>query len=247
MNKITITEEIVMNTAEKEVFRMLRTNLEFTGIDNKVIALTSFNKNTGKTTVAFSLANVIAESGKKVLFIDADIRNSVLAYRLQYEQEPKGLSHLLSGQSELSEVIYQTNYNRLFLLPSGIFPKNPTELLGHERFASMIEAVRKLFDYVIVDTAPVGTVIDAAVVAKVCDGTILVIEQNKVSRSDAVAMADQIRRANPNILGVVMNKVKTKGTGHYGYGYGRYGSYGSYGHYGHYGHGSNESEEEVAE
>lgn len=221
MDKIVINEEVEMSRQEKEIFRMLRTNIEFSGIHNKVLAITSFGANNGKSTVSFNLACIFAEAGKKVLFIDGDIRNSVLAYRLGIRGANKGLSHFLSGQCELNDSIYMTNRARLYFMPAGIFPINPTELLGSERFEKLVTAVREAFEYVIIDTAPLGQVIDAAVVAKVCDGSILVLEAEHSSRSKVGAVLQQLRLANPNIIGVVINKVKTKGSsGYYGYGYG---------------------------
>lgn len=219
MEKVTINAEVDMSRQEREIFRTLRTNIEFTGVENRIIAVTSCMPNDGKSTVAFNMACIFAESGKKTLLMDADLRKSVLLKRLRGNM--KGLSHLLSGQASAADAIYSTNIEKLYLMPTGVFPSNPTELLGNERFQQLIAALRDNFEYVIVDTPPVGNVIDAAVVAKQCDGTILVLAADRISKGDAIAVTEQMRAANENILGVVLNKVDLKSSGYYG----KYGNY----------------------
>ena len=232
---MNLKDENEISPVMKDVYRRLRTNIEFTGADNQTICITSCAENDGKSTVSFHLAEIFAEDEKNVLLIDADMRNSVL-YRLQgFEKNLPGLSNVLSGQSRLSETIYKTNQPHLYLMPTGRFPANPTELLNKERFDRIVETVRNSFDYVIIDTPPLGPVIDAAVIAKVVDGSILVISANRVSRRAAAVIKNQLIQANSNLLGVILNRVETtkKGYGYgdgYGYGYG-YG-YGQEGHRG---------------
>lgn len=221
MEKVTINAEVDMSRQEREIFRTLRTNIEFTGVENRIIAVTSCMPNDGKSTVAFNMACIFAESGKKTLLVDADLRKSVLLKRLRLNESMKGLSHLLSGQTSAVDAMYGTNIENLYLMPTGVFPSNPTELLANERFQQLITVLRDSFEYVIVDTPPVGNVIDAAVVAKQCDGTILVIASDRISKGDAVAVTEQMRAANENILGVVLNKVDLKNSSYYG----KYGTY----------------------
>lgn len=221
MEKVTINAEVDMSRQEREIFRTLRTNIEFTGVENRIIAVTSCMPNDGKSTVAFNMACIFAESGKKTLLVDADLRKSVLLKRLRLNESMKGLSHLLSGQTSAGDAMYGTNIENLYLMPTGVFPSNPTELLANERFQQLITVLRDSFEYVIVDTPPVGNVIDAAVVAKQCDGTILVIASDRISKGDAVAVTEQMRAANENILGVVLNKVDLKNSSYYG----KYGTY----------------------
>ena len=221
MEKVTINAEIDMSRREIEIFRTLRTNIEFTGVENRVIAVTSCMPNDGKSTVAFNMACTFAESGKKTLLVDADLRKSVLLKRLRLEGAIKGLSHFLSGQASTKDVIYSTNIENLYLMPTGVFPSNPTELLGNERFQQLSTVLRESFEYVIVDTPPIGNVIDAAVAAKQCDGTILVMAPDRISKGDAIAATEQMRAANENILGVVLNKVDLKDSSYYG----KYGTY----------------------
>ncbi|MDY2628727.1 MAG: CpsD/CapB family tyrosine-protein kinase [Lachnospiraceae bacterium] len=216
-----------LTNREKEVYRTLRTNLEFTGIENRAIVVTSRLANDGKTTISYYLSSALAESGKNTLFIDADLRKSVFAYRMQMEGNPKGLSHYLSGKENWQDVVYPTNYKNLSVMPTGVFPSNPTELLAKPRFKQAIDEMKEVYDYVIVDAPPVGLVIDAAVIARCCDASMLVLASDQSSRNDVKRLISQLKAANPNFLGVVLNKVETKKHGYYG----KYGSYGSYGYY----------------
>lgn len=218
----------------KEAYKTLRTNIEFSGSDIRVIAVTSCTPNEGKSSVAMELARAFAEAGKKTVLIDADLRKSVLVGRYKTGAVRRGLTHALIGREELESVMCTTNVQNLCIIFSGPVPPNPSELLGGARFQSALEELRLRFDYVIVDTPPLGSVIDAAVAARKCDGTILVIENNAISYRFAQRVKDQLDKTESRILGVVLNKVdmSTKGYyGHYGRYYGKY--YGKY--YGRYG------------
>ena len=228
----------------KESLRALKTNIQFCGDDNRVILITSSIPNEGKSTVSFELARSLTESGKKVLLIDTDMRKSVLVGRLRAVAEKgeiKGLSHYLSGMNKMEDVVYVTNIDRLFMVFAGPSVPNPTEILEKVYFKALIEFGRKFFDYVLVDCAPIGAAIDAAVVAKQCDGAVLVVGQGMSKARMIKGVLKQLEASGIRILGVVLNKVKMnkKGYGygyHYGYGYG-YGYGSAYGSYG------NESEE----
>ena len=165
MDKLQLVEKEPLTNQEKEVYRTLRTNIEFTGVENRVLAITSCMPDDGKSTVSFQLASAFAENGKRTLYIDADLRKSIFVQRFGIEGNPKGLSHYLSGQMGINDVIYSTNKNGLYVIPVGKFPSNPTELFAKDRFGKMLEELKKLFDYIIVDTPPLGSVIDAAVIA----------------------------------------------------------------------------------
>ena len=228
----------------KESLRALKTNIQFCGDDNRVILITSSIPNEGKSTVSFELARSLTESGKKVLLIDTDMRKSVLVGRFRAVAENgeiKGLSHYLSGMNKMEDVVYVTDINRLFMVFAGPSVPNPTEILEKVYFKELIEFGRKFFDYVLVDCAPIGAAIDAAVVAKQCDGAVLVVGQGMSKARMIKGVLKQLEASGIRILGVVLNKVKMnkKGYGygyHYGYGYG-YGYGSAYGSYG------NESEE----
>ena len=215
MNKLIINEDEIMSQQAREVFRSFRSNIEFTGVDNRAIVITSCLPADGKSTVSLRLAMIFAESDKKTVLVDADMRRSVLMRRVHAEGDTSvGLSHVLSGQKSVAEALCETN---LYVIPSGKFPTNSTELLGNARFEELIDALKKTFDYVIVDTPPLGSVVDAAVAAKHCDGSVLVIAEGKDSRKMAKSVLEQLKAANPNFLGVAMNNVEVRKSDYYYY------------------------------
>ena len=212
-----------------ESLRTLKTNIQFCGDDIKTILLTSSIPNEGKSTVSFELARSLTESGKKVLLIDTDMRKSVLIGRLgavlPEKGEIYGLSHYLSGQKKLSDVLYVTQIPKLFMIFAGPSVPNPTEILEKRYFAELIAFAKEQFDYVLIDCAPIGAAIDAAVVAKHCDGAILVIAQGMAGSRMIMETKEQLETSGVRILGAVLNKVKMENS-HYGKYYGRY--YGNY-------------------
>lgn len=209
----------------EEAFKTLRTNLQFCGKDIKSIALTSCTPNEGKTSVSLQLARSLSENGKRVLFIDGDLRKSVILSRCQIDQTVKGLSHYLSGQCAFTEAVYMTNVKNLHMIFAGPVPPNPAELLGSNAFKIVIEKMKTVYDYIIIDTPPLGSVIDAAVIANECDGSVLVVKSGEISRRFARKIVDQLRMADCPILGAILNSVDMKKNS-YGNYYGKY--YGKY-------------------
>ena len=209
----------------EEAFKTLRTNLQFCGKDVKSIALTSCTPNEGKSSVSLQLARSLSENGKRVLFIDADLRKSVIVSRCQVSQTVKGFSHYLSGQCAFTEAVYMTNVRNLHMIFAGPVPPNPAELLGSNAFKIVIEKMKTVYDYIIIDTPPLGSVIDAAVIANECDGSVLVVKSGEISRKFARKIVDQLRMADCPILGAILNSVDMKKNS-YGNYYGKY--YGKY-------------------
>lgn len=214
----------------KESLRALKTNLQFCGDDVKSILITSAIPNEGKSTVTMDLARSLTESGKSVLVVDTDMRKSVLIGRLRAKvrgSELFGLSHYLSGQKKLEDILYATDIKRLFMVFAGPSVPNPTEILEKRYFEDLMEFARDHFDYVILDCAPIGAAIDAAVVAKHCDGALLVISQGGASCRMISNVKKQLETSGVRVLGAVLNKVEMRKSGYgYGYGYGKY--YGNY-------------------
>ena len=204
--------------------------MQFCGDDVKVISITSCVPNEGKSMVSFNLAVSIAETGKKVLFIDADLRKSVLIGRYKINKAIKGLTQYLSGVEELDSVKYTTNVENLDMILSGPVPPNPAELLNNEKFTALVEITKKEYDYVVIDTPPIGQVIDPAIVAQQTDGVIFLVSQANVSYKYAQKQIEQLKRSGCRILGAVLNKVDPEGKGSYYGGY--YGKYykGKYGY-----------------
>ena len=154
------------------------------------------------------LGKSFADLGKKVLVIDADMRKSVLAGRNTNAKNAQGLSEILTGFATKKDVIYQTQFENLKVLFAGKYPPNPVELLSSRHFSDLLEDLRnnEKFDYIIVDTPPLGLVIDAAVVAPMCDGVVLVMNDNAKYRQ-VENVIEQLRKSDSKILGVVRNRI----------------------------------------
>lgn len=233
MKQINFTKLAELDNKTKEAYKTLRTNITFCGDEIKSIVFTSSVPNEGKSKVSFETAKALAEDEKKVLFIDADIRKSVTMARYDVDAEIVGLTHYLAGKEPLENVVYETNIKNFHCIFTGANVPNPAELLGKSRMEKMIVQMREQYDYIIFDCPPLASVIDAAVVAKHCDGAVIVVETDNVSHRIVQQVKDQLIKSGCQLLGVVLNKVEMSGKGYYGkyYGgyYGKY--YGSYGDY----------------
>lgn len=207
-----------------EAYKTLRTNLLFCGNDKQIIAVTSCTPNEGKSTVTLNLAASLAQADKKVLLIDADLRKSVLIGRIATNKSIKGLAHFLSKQAALADVICSTEIRNLHVIFAGPTPPNPAELLGGRQFRAMLEALRKVYDYILIDTPPLGSVIDSAVIAKECDGAVLVIESGAIKYRFVQGVQKQMEKSGCPILGVILNKVDIRASGYYKKYYGKYGN-----------------------
>lgn len=211
MEQIELTLSGIDDYFTQEAYKVLRSNLQFCGKDIKVIMLTSYEANEGKTTVSMHLGKSFADLEKRVLVIDADMRKSVVAGRNTNAQNVKGLSEVLTGFSTLENAIYRTQYPNLSILFAGKYPPNPVELLSNKHFADLVEDVKNSgdFDYIIIDTPPLGMVIDAAVVAQVCDGVVLVLNDN-ARYGQTKSIVEQLKKSDSKILGVVRNRVSSR-------------------------------------
>ena len=205
--KIIMTDPKTEDYFYEEAIKTLRTNIQFAGMDIKTITVTSCYPNEGKSDIAFQLAKEIGNMNKKVLFVDADIRKSSMMNRYQVKSRVSGLTQYLSGQVGRNEIFYNTNFPNLDIIFAGPMAPNPSELLEQASFEALMEFERSFYDYVIVDTPPIGNLIDAAVVAKQCDGAILVIESGAVSRRVAEKAKEQLEKSGCRVLGAVLNKV----------------------------------------
>ena len=221
MKKIELMLEEEQNYFMREAFNTLRTNILFSGKDIKVIVITSCLAHEGKTTISFELARNLAESGKKVLLLDSDLRKSVMASRCTKERGIVGLSQVLSGQIAVDTAIYKTQIDTLDIIFAGPYPPNPTELVGSPAFKELLDEKRNDYDYLLIDAPPLGLVIDASVMASVCDGAVLVLNAGRIKYRMAQEVRNQLQRSGCKILGVVMNQVGRKNTTSYGGYYGK--------------------------
>ena len=227
MNKIIINDMEELRYGRREAINSLKTNIKFAGADVKVVAFTSCNPNEGKSTTCFDLARAFADAGSKCLLIDADMRKTVMLQRYNIDnqgQKVGGLTHYLSGQVALDNIINSTNVPNLYLTLAGPLSPNPAELMSGPLIDELISKCRKIFDMIIIDTPPLGAVIDAAILAPKCDGVVIVTEANSTSARVAIGVKKQLEMTGCKILGCVLNKVPSTGTS-YRYRYRYYGEY----------------------
>ncbi len=211
------------NGVEAEAFRSLRAALEFAEVDRKiqVIQVTSPSAAAGKTTVAANLAVVMAQSGHRVVVVDADLRRPRLHALFGAAQVP-GLTSVVLGRTDLADsaVVLDTGNGRLSVLPSGPVPPGPSELLGSDRAAKTFTKLREYADVVIIDCPPVLPVADALVLSRYADATVLVANARLTKRDALEHSVDQLRQAGAPLIGTVLNQVGKRGLTGYGYGYG---------------------------
>ncbi|VQB28669.1 capsular polysaccharide biosynthesis protein Cps14D [Streptococcus pneumoniae] len=208
----------------EEYYNALCTNIQLSGDKLKVISVTSVNPGEGKTTTSVNIARSFARAGYKTLLIDGDTRNSVISGDFKSREKITGLTEFLSGTADLSYGLCDTNIENLFVVQSGSVSPNPTALLQSKNFNDMIETLRKYFDYIIVDTPPVGIVIDAVIITQKCDASILVTATGEADKRDVQKAKQQLEQTGKLFLGVVLNKLDISVD--------KYGVYASYGNYG---------------
>lgn len=208
-----------------EAYRVIRTSIQFAqaGKELKTLAVTSCMPNEGKSMTAANLAVVLTQAGKSVLILDCDMRNPTVHKNFGLSNK-LGLSSCISMDTPLSAAVQATKVDNLYALTSGVIPPNPSELLGSERMRELLQEAREIYDYVLIDLPPVLPVADPLVLGAMVDGVVLVINSGEVKVDLARDVKKQLQHAGANILGVVLNKVRSE---HHGYGYGYYYYYGS--------------------
>ena len=197
------------NMAVQDAYAMLTANIHLSGSEEpiKSLAITSCKPKVGKTSVAISLAITMAKLGWKVLLVDGDMRRPLAGKRLS-GKSLLGLSDYLLGDYELKDVLCQTNVTNLTFLHSGENEGNPIGLLCSTKFEELNKLTKEEYDYVIFDTPSLSTVVDASLIASKVDATLLVVQIGETSINSLRPAKQQLEKANANLLGVVLNKVK---------------------------------------
>ena len=205
----------------EESMRMLRTNLQFSGGNLRVILFTSSIQDEGKSETSFQLAISFAKLDKKVLYVDADMRKSVFTSRYQIKENVQGLSQYLSGQNT-EDIVYKTNIKNMDVVFAGPYAPNPAELLYENKLDEFIKKQRLQYDYIIIDAPPLANIVDAAVIGRCVDGAVIVVKSATVSQRMVKRVKDQLEKVNCKIIGAVLNGVEMKKNSyHYKY-YGDY-------------------------
>lgn len=192
--------------ATSEAYKTLRTNIFFCGSNMKTILLTSCDENEGKSTISAELVKALAESGKKSLLIDADMRKSTMLRKSLRVNEVTGLSEVLSGLENHNNVIFHTQIPNFDVIFAGHFPPNPVELIGNGVFSEVLNELKNVYDYIIIDSPPLGVVIDAAVISSFCDGAVLIIGAGMTNKKSAYAVCEQIKKSGCKLLGAIINQ-----------------------------------------
>ncbi|WP_251860515.1 CpsD/CapB family tyrosine-protein kinase [Clostridium sp. Marseille-Q2269] len=204
-----------------EAYRTLRTNIQFSSFDKeiKVIFVTSSTPGEGKSTTSANLAITMAQNGAKTILVDCDLRKPNV-HRLFNISNTRGLSNLLIEENGIDKIVQQSGIEDLHILTSGLKPPNPSELLSSTKMKKFIEMSKNYYDYIILDTPPVGVVTDAQLVSQYSDGGVLVTASGQVEIESAIKAKQLLEKVNAKILGVVLNKVDTdSGNGYRYYNY----------------------------
>ena len=196
----------------QEAYKTMRTNIQFmlSSEGSKKFCITSALAGEGKSITVLNLAISFAETGHRVLLIDGDLRRPSQA-RLLIEVADPGLSNVLAGLCTEEEAIRKSEYPNLDLLLSGRIPPNPSELLGSDRMAKMIDRLSEKYDYILVDAPPVGIVTDASLIANAMDGVLFLVRQNVSEKDPVIRGVKQLELSGTKLLGFILNGAETEG------------------------------------
>ncbi len=208
MKQAIIRQMKPLDYAGDEALNTICTNLAFSGHNLKKIIFTSNTQSEGKSWTTMHVVANLAQRGRRVVLVDADMRRSFLLqrYKVEVQGEVMGLAHYLTGQCKLEDAIYETNLQGACIIPAGRDVTNPVSLVDSPYFTQMMETLSENFDMVIIDAPPIGMVIDAAEMAASCDGTIIVVEYNKTRIREVRECKRQMEQSGTPVLGCIINK-----------------------------------------
>ena len=207
-----------VNSVSAELFRTLRTNIRFMqpkDVKCPVVLVTSSMNGEGKSYVSTNLAISLTLLGKRVALVGLDIRKPMLATYMELPNQGCLTSYIAEDAYTVDDLIVPSGINNLDVLPSGVVPPNPSELLQSEKLDQLFVELRQNYDYVIVDTPPLGLVIDCATIAKNCDSAIMVISVGRIRYKQALRTKAQLEKSGCKILGVVLNHIEKRGERYY--------------------------------
>lgn len=211
-----------------EQYKLLRTNISFTLPDNvncPIIGVTSSTRGEGKSTTAINLSYMYAESGKRVLLIDGDLRLPSVAKKLKIDGS-SGLTNFLLNSNKIMIEKFKTGINdKWYVLPCGPIPPNPSELLASKKMENLLAMLSEHFDCIIIDLPPVNIVSDAVAISKYLTGMVLVVRQNYTEKDEYENCKRQLKLSNVKVLGLVMNGVNSGKSYYSRYRYKRYYKY----------------------
>ena len=212
--------------AVSEAMNRLRINIKFCGKNTRKILLTSCQPNEGKSTISSYLWKMLAEAGFPTVLVDVDLRKSVMKTRFQMDYDDDttmGLNHYLSGMAEYEDVVYSTNIPNGYMVPCTQLLENPSALLEDVRFKELLNTLSENYRFVIIDSPPLGSVADGALIASLCDGAVLVVRAGTTPRTLIKQSLYEIQQSGCKLLGTVLNRADVKGRAYGKYGYGKYG------------------------
>lgn len=211
MATINILDFPPLSYAGTEAINTLCTNLTFSGDGIKRIMITSCHASEGKSTISMNIMRTMAKLGKKVVLVDGDLRRSMITkdYKLQFPSpDCLGLTHLLAGMAREEEVLYATDIPGASIVPVMKTVSSSLSLLNSNKMEKLLDLLAQYFDYVIVDAPPIGALIDAAQIARYCDGTLLVVSYNTVRKQELIDAKQQLEATGCPILGTVINQAE---------------------------------------
>lgn len=211
-----------------EALNQLRISLGFAGENIKSIMITSSTPNEGKSFITMQLWKMMAEAGNRVIVIDCDMRNSEMRTQWGFalESGDKGLVHCLSAKADINDIVYATNIKNAYIIPTEVLVPNPINLLEGRSFKELMTICRREFDYILIDTPPLGAVADALSVGPKTDGCLLVIRSAYTPKRAVENSVNLMERSGVPLLGIVLNRADTNRKGNYYYNqYYRYGDY----------------------